>query len=189
MAKATSSRKNRQQALANAMTEMAVGKRQALDTVYELTSAKLFATIIRIARDRERAEDILQDSYVKIWRRADSFDPAKGSPIAWLCTIARNTALNEVRRTGRSNEISDDAIDQIPDDTKQAEDWLCDSQEAEALHRCLKGLQADHRKSILLAFFDGLSHSELAEKVDVPLGTLKSWIRRGLKGLKRCLNG
>ena len=183
----------RREALKAAMDGMAAGDRGALDTVYEMTSAKMFATIVRIVRVRERAEDLLQDAYIKAWQRAGRFDPAKGSPITWLCTIARNTALSDIRRDGRIADISDDDNPSVPadiaDDAKPQDEWLCDVEDAEALRRCMEGLQPDHRRSIRMAFFDGLTHSELAQKIDAPMGTIKSWIRRGLSGLKGCLGG
>lgn len=172
------------------MRGMACGDRNALATVYEMTSAKLFGTILRIVRSRERTEDLLQDVYVKAWRRAGRFDAAKGSPITWLCTIARNAALNDLRRSGRSRELAGDELpDVVDEDVVPADEWLCNIEDSEALQRCLEGLQKDQKRSIVLAFFDGYSHSELAEKVKVPLGTMKSWIRRGLAGLKGCLDG
>jgi RNA polymerase sigma-70 factor (ECF subfamily) len=176
--------------LSGAMAGVAGGDRAALRTVYRLTSAKLFGTIVRIVPERDRAEDILQDVYVKVWRRAGRFDARKGSPITWLCTIARNTALNDLRRDGRKVERADDALPEVEDaDTLPADEWLCAMEESEALARCLQELSGDQRRSIRLAFFEGYSYSELARKVDVPLGTMKSWIRRGLAGLKGCLGG
>ncbi|ABC62205.1 sigma-70 family RNA polymerase sigma factor [Erythrobacter litoralis] len=180
---------SRREALKLAMAGMAAGDRASLDTVYEMTSSKLFASILRVVRVRERAEDLLQDTYVKAWQRAGRFDPAKGSPITWLCTIARNTALNDIRRDGVVRSEADDTLPDVADDAKPQDEWLCDLEDAEALQRCLEGLEKDHRRSIRLAFFEGLSHSELARRIDAPLGTVKSWIRRGLAGLKGCLGG
>ena len=172
------------------MAGTARGDRRSLELVYEMTSSKVFSTILRIVRRRERAEDILQDVYIKVWRRAGRFDPSKGSPITWLCAIARNSALNDVRRSGREQEIADDDFPEVADtDLVAADDWLCAAEDSAALNKCLDQLRSDHRRSITMAFFDGLSHSELAEKVNVPLGTMKSWIKRGLAGLKGCLGG
>lgn len=181
---------DRQTQLIDALTGTAAGNRGSLQTVYEMTSAKVFGTILRIVRRREVAEDVLQDVYVKVWRRAGRFDPSKGSPITWLRTIARNSALNDVRRNGRQQELAEEEFPDVTD-TKilAADDWLCAEQDSAALADCLEELRADHRRTIKLAFFEGLSHSELAERVNVPLGTLKSWIRRGLAGLKGCLGG
>ncbi|MDT0576368.1 sigma-70 family RNA polymerase sigma factor [Croceicoccus sp. F390] len=103
--------------LVEAMAGVAAGDRASLHTVYEMTSTKLFATIVRIVRGRERAEDLLQEVYVKAWRRAGRFDPAKGSPITWLCTIARNTALNDLRRESRSAELAGDELPEVADET------------------------------------------------------------------------
>ena len=171
------------------MRGMAAGERAALDSVYAMTSAKLFATIVRIVRVRERAEDLLQETYLKAWQRAGRYDPAKGAPITWLSTIARNTALNDLRRQGRMREDAGDELPEVEDSAKPQDEWLCDVQDAEALQRGLDALQADQRRSIRLAFFEGLTHSELAERVNAPMGTVKSWIRRGLSGLKGCLGG
>ena len=176
--------------MANALSAVATGDRAALEKLYHLTSGRLFAVIARIVRNRERAEDVLQETFVKVWHRAGRFDSEKGSPMTWLCVIARNTALNELRRTEPAREAAGAELSEIEDDShKPADEWLCDQQDSAALSRCMDELQPDHRRSIVLAFFGGLSHSELAEKIDVPLGTMKSWIRRGLARLKGCLDG
>ena len=181
---------DRRAALASALDKVAQGHRSALQTVYQLTSDKLFTTIVRIVRDRERAEDCLQDAYVKVWQRAGRFDSTQGSPITWLCTIARNTALDALRRDARRQEVAGDVLPEVEDANLQpADDWLCAEEDSVKLAECLKTLQADHRRSIRMAFFEGYTHTELAERIDVPLGTMKSWIRRGLAGLKGCLDG
>jgi RNA polymerase sigma-70 factor (ECF subfamily) len=172
------------------MGSLSDGDRSALADLYALTSAKLFGTILRIVRGRDRAEDLLQDVYVRVWRKASTFDPAKGTAMTWLCTIARNVALNDLRRERRSAEISDEVLPEIKDeDLQPTDEWLCAKEEVLALADCLEALQSDHRRSIMLAYFEGYTHSELAEKTAVPLGTVKSWIRRGLAGLRGCLDG
>lgn len=176
--------------LIEALRGTASGDRGCLQTIYDMTSAKVFATILRIVRKRDVAEDLLQEVYVTVWRRAGRFDPAKGSPITWLCTIARNSALNDIRRSGRKAEMTDDELPEVADNRiVPADDWLCAEEDSLALANCLEELREDHRRSIKLAFFEGLSHSELAERINVPIGTLKSWIKRGLAGLKGCLGG
>lgn len=181
---------SRREELVLAMQGVAGGDQAALRTVYDMTSAKLLGTILRIIPTRERAEDVLQDTFIKVWHRAGAFDPALGSPITWLCTVARNTALNAVRSDGRRSEDARDELPEIADvGVTTADDWLCNLEDAAALSRCLDQLQDDQRRSIRMAYFEGLTHSELADRVDVPLGTMKSWIRRGLAGLRGCLGG
>ena len=179
---------DRREKLTQAMARVAGHDRAALKVVYDLTSTKLLGVIIRIVRDREQAQDILQDVYLKVWNRAGRYDSDRASPITWLCTIARNTAIDALRREGRRQTMSDDGIEDVRDDTPLADELLCTREEHDTVRRCLDDLQADHRRSIRLAFFDGLSHSELAERIGVPLGTTKSWIRRGLASLKGCLD-
>lgn len=173
-----------------AMISLAQGDRAALSTVYEMTSAKVFGTIVRIVRSRERSEDLLQEVYVKVWRKAATFDRAKGAPITWLCTIARNAALNDIRRVSRDSEISSEVLPEIEDsDIEPSDDWLCNQEDSLALKKCLEELQPDHRRSIVLAYFEGYTQSEMAMRTDTPLGTIKSWIKRGLSGLRGCLDG
>jgi len=178
----------RRQALADALQGVAGGDRDALRQVYDATSAKLFGTVLRIVGDRDVAQDLLQDIYLKVWRRAGRFDAAIASPITWLCVIARNTAIDHTRRAaGPIGAVG--TLPEVADDAPRADEFLCTEEDHEALRRCMEELQPDQRRSIRLAFFDGLTHSQLAERVGVPLGTMKSWIRRGLHGLKGCLDG
>jgi RNA polymerase sigma-70 factor (ECF subfamily) len=130
---------------------------------------------------------VLQEVYLRVWRRAGRFDSGKGSAIAWLATIARNCAIDEMRRRPVPTSSGDELLDKIVDEGQPVDDRLCDREEQAAVQRCLEELQQDHRKSIRLAFFGGLTHSQLAERLNVPLGTLKSWIKRGLANLKVCL--
>jgi RNA polymerase sigma-70 factor (ECF subfamily) len=171
-----------------ALGRVADGDRFALKQVYDLTAAKLLGVIMLISRDREQSEDVLQDVYLKVWHRAGRFDRAKASPITWLCAIARNSAIDGVRRDGRIRAVADDTLPEAKDDAPDAEAALCDAEERERLRQCLEDLQVDHRRSIRAAYFGGLTHSELAQKTGVPLGTMKSWIRRGLANLKACLS-
>lgn len=184
---ATLTMDDKRAALEQALGRVADGDREALREVYELTSAKLLGTIIRIVPEREAAEDILQDVYLKVWHRAGRFDRTIASPITWLCTIARNSAIDAARKAGRTREVGDDGLPEIVDDSPRIDQLLCAHEDAQRLHTCLEGLQPDHRKSIRMAFFRGLTHAELADRLDVPLGTMKSWIRRGLASLKGCL--
>ncbi|NVD44617.1 sigma-70 family RNA polymerase sigma factor [Qipengyuania atrilutea] len=175
--------------LVSALENVAGGNRAALREVYDMTSAKLLGVILRIMRDRDHAEDVLQEVYVKVWRRAARFDASKASPITWLCTIARNTAIDALRRSGKHGEAVGDSLPEVEDEAPLAEDMLCDAEDHDRLVRCLEALEQDQRRSIRMSFYDGLTHSQLADRMSVPLGTLKSWIRRGLSSLKGCLAG
>ena len=178
----------RRAALERAIGGVAEGDRAALKEVYELTSAKLLGVILHIARNREQAEDVLQEVYIKVWSRAARFDPARASPITWLAAIARNSAIDAIRRSGRRGEIGDDVLPEIEDEAPPVDQMLCSQEDSARLVECLDRLEEQHRKCISLAFYRGYTHTELSERVGVPLGTLKSWIRRGLATLKGCLS-
>lgn len=180
---------DRRTTLKTALANIASGDEAAMGILYDQTNRVLFGSILQIVRSRGRAEDILQDVYMKIWRRASTYRPDKGKPITWLCAIARNSAIDVVRREGRMTEIGDDVLENFADDAQLADDWLCDMEDHEALRECIETLRDDHRKSIRLAYFEGYTYSELANHIGVPIGTVKSWISRGLTGLKGCLGG
>lgn len=167
---------------------VARGQREALREVYDLTSAKLFGIILRILRDREEAEDVLQDVYVTVWNRADRYDPSRASPVTWLATIARNRAIDRLRSLGprRAGASMEDA-ETLPDEAPDALSRLEADDEARALRRCLETLDARTRGSIVAAFFGGVTYEDVAAREGVPLGTMKSTIRRGLIRLKGCL--
>ncbi|RST32131.1 sigma-70 family RNA polymerase sigma factor [Sphingomonas ginkgonis] len=167
---------------------MADGDRQALQTVYEMTSAKLFGICFRILGDAEEAEDALQEVYVSLWRRAGSFDPDRASPISWLASFARNRAIDRLRSARRSRDTAPiEAAANVGDDRPSAFAVAAQTEEETRLHRCLDTLEEHSRVSIRTAFFDGLTYSQLAGRAEVPLGTMKSWIRRGLQQLRACL--
>jgi len=173
--------------LSAALSRVATGDEAALKAVYDLTSMKLMGICIRILKERDEAEDVLQDVYVSVWARADSFDRDRSSPITWLATIARNRAIDRLR----SRRIPAEALDQaaqVPDDKPDAFTCVTEAEERKRLRDCLARLEAPHREAIRSAFFDGLAYSHLALRDNVPLGTMKSWIRRGLLQLKGCLS-
>ncbi len=170
-----------------ALHDVARRDRAALRKVYDLTSAKLFGICLRISNDRAAAEDILQDVYIKIWNRAGRFDATRASPITWLCAIARNSAIDWQRASGRVATAPEEAAFAIPDDRLRADERIEEMQETGRIHHCIDELEERTGKAIRAAFFDGLTYADLAESMDVPLGTMKSWIRRGLQRLKGCL--
>lgn len=175
-------------ALKAAMIRLANGDRSALEEIYRATQVKLFGICYRILGDRKEAEDALQDVYVNLWQRADRFDPERASPISWLATFARNRAVDRLR-TGkvRAGAVDIDEAAPIADAAPLADSLMIDAERNARVHACLETLEANQRDNIREAFFGGKTYAELAETQDVPLGTMKSWIRRGLAKLKTCL--
>jgi RNA polymerase sigma-70 factor (ECF subfamily) len=161
--------------------------RAAFRELYLRTNAKLFGVCLRICGEREAAADVLHDVYLTIWKRAGAYEPSRASPITWLATIARNRAIDWRRAQGaRPTSGLEDAPD-IADPAPLASDTLIADQEAHSLHRCLDELDGNQRESIRTAFFQGVTYAELADRLSVPLGTMKSWVRRGLARLRECL--
>ncbi|MCI9881497.1 MULTISPECIES: sigma-70 family RNA polymerase sigma factor [Methylobacterium] len=168
-----------------------IGRRDeaALRVLYDRTAPKLLGVVLRIQSDRGMAEDVLQDVFLRIWQKAASYSPAAGRPLAWLCTIARNRAIDGVRRR---SEVQGPA-------TEDGEDWverLADPHDSEgtilgrnALQACLGRLEALHRDCIVLAYCEGQSREDLALRYDRPVSTIKTWLHRGLATLRGCLDG
>ena len=188
----------RSRELSQLLARAGLGDRAAFATLYERTSGHLFAVVLRIQHDRSVAEELLQDVYVSIWKAARSFDAAQSQPLTWLTSIARNRAIDSLRRAqvqpmvqSLSREDDDegpDPAEAIPDDTTPGPlDLLDRASDARELARCMQALSAQQRQSLALAFFDGLSHAEVADHLREPLGTVKSWMRRALITLKACL--
>jgi RNA polymerase sigma factor (sigma-70 family) len=186
--------------LSRLLARAGVGDRAAFATLYERTSPHLLAVVLRINRDRAQAEDILQEVYVNVWRAASSFDAAQSQPLTWLTSIARNRAIDSLRRLqtqprmraapaseGRDSE-DDDVYDTVADESPGPLDLLSRAAEARSLAACMDQLSPNQRQSVALAFFQGLSHAEVAAQMRQPLGTVKSWVRRSLATLKSCLD-
>ncbi|HEX9932982.1 MAG TPA: sigma-70 family RNA polymerase sigma factor [Allosphingosinicella sp.] len=174
--------------LAEALGRVSGGSEAALQEVYRRTSAKLFGLILRILDDRGEAEDALQEVYVSVWRRAGSFDPSRASPITWLAALARNRAIDRLRASGRPRPAEPiEAASGISDDGPDALAGLEASEDRARLMGCVDELEDRQSGAIRDAFFGGFSYPELAERGGVPLGTMKSWVRRGLLKLRECL--
>ncbi|HZW72990.1 MAG TPA: sigma-70 family RNA polymerase sigma factor [Caldimonas sp.] len=187
--------------LGQLLARTALGDRAAFATLYERSSPHLFAVVLRITRDRAQAEDILQEVYVNVWRAASSFDAAQSQPLTWLTSIARNRAIDSLRRqqtqprmrvaaasADGSESEDDDVYDSVADDAPGPLELLSRAVDARSLAACIDKLSATQRQSLALAFFQGLSHGEVAEQMRQPLGTIKSWLRRSLVALKSCLD-
>lgn len=168
---------------------VAVGRedRNAFQQLYRLTSAKLFGICLRICGDKQGAEDVLQEVYLTVWRRAEGFEPGRASPISWLAAIARNRAIDWRRaHPVRASAPMEDAA-ALPDPAPDASRGLIAHEEGRRLASCLDQLDGTQREVIRTAFFDGVTYAELASRRGVPAGTVKSWIRRGLLRLRDCL--
>ncbi|MBH1999028.1 MAG: sigma-70 family RNA polymerase sigma factor [Sphingomonadaceae bacterium] len=173
--------------LAIALSRVAQQDRAALRQVYEMTSAKLFGICLRISGDREGAEDILQDVYIKVWRRAGQYDALRASPITWLATIARNSAIDWRRANGKMLTLPEEAAVDIADEAPRADDALVAREGRARIFECLDQLDDRTAQAIRAAFFGGLTYADISDRAKVPLGTMKSWIRRGLLRLKDCI--
>jgi RNA polymerase sigma-70 factor (ECF subfamily) len=169
---------------------VALGDQGAYRRLYDATSPKLFAIALRILREESRAEDVLQDSFVNVWNSAASYNASLSAPMTWMVTIVRNRALDYIRRNDpRTVELDDDLEATIESDAPTPADLAMRGQDAAALQHCLKRLDAGQRQAIAFAYFQGLTHSELAATLRIPIGTVKTWIRRGLEKMRRCLDG
>jgi RNA polymerase sigma-70 factor (ECF subfamily) len=139
-------------------------------------------------KDRGEAEDVLQEVFVTVWRRAASFDPGRASPITWMVAIARNRAIDRLRASAVSRRMEPiESADAVSDPAPAAVERVELAQQHQRLSRCLEELEARHASAIRAAFLDGTTYEELAARMSVPLGTMKSWIRRGLLKLRTCL--
>jgi RNA polymerase sigma-70 factor (ECF subfamily) len=162
------------------------GDRSAFEELYHRTAAKLLGISLRLLRDRDDAEEVLQEIYVTVWRRAASFDAGRGGAMTWLVALSRNKAIDRLRQHRRTaladvgwGDTLDDAAAPTADPDR-TEDYR-------RLQRCLDELDPQHQRSLREAFFSGATYSELAAQCKVPLGTMKSWIRRSLIQLRKCL--
>src|SRR6478735_5100410 len=173
--------------LAAAIARIAAGERNGLQTAYRLTSAKLFGVCLRILHERAEAEDVLQEVFLTVWQKAADFDPGRASPMTWLITIARNRAIDRLRARGQARRLVpiEDAAD-VADAAPLPESLMEDAQANARLKACLGGLEGHEQKALQGAFFDGATYEEMAERMKVPLGTMKSWIRRALLKLRAC---
>ena len=160
---------------------------KAFAELYKRTSSKLFGVCLRMLRDRSEAEEVLQETYTTVWRRAAGFDAAKASAITWLITLSRNKAIDRLRQ--HREELMDDPskLEQTVDDQPTPAAGAETSQEYGRLQHCLDALEPQQRDSVREAFFTGATYNELATRSKVSLGTMKSWIRRSLMQLRVCL--
>lgn len=174
-----------------ALADCARGDRAALHRLYQHESRRLLGVALRIVRDRTRAEDVLHDAFMNIWTKAASFDATRGEGRGWIHAIVRNQALSAVRNSGREVSADEDALEAIESASLDAAAPMADAFEINAdlgrLSECLQRLDTPKRNSILLAYVDGCSHGEIAQRLNAPLGSVKAWVRRGLLSLRECM--
>jgi RNA polymerase sigma-70 factor (ECF subfamily) len=173
------------------LARTALSDRSAFEQLYRLTSPHLYGVAMRILRESAAAEDVLQESFVNVWHHAGSYIATRSQPLTWLTSIVRNRCLDRLRR----HEVDTVSIDDeehamaVADRGPMPLEALMSGAEASAVRRCVEGLDGSQKQAIALAFYHGLSHTELARHLKQPLGTVKSWVRRGLERLKACLDG
>ena len=170
-----------------ALLACASGDRSALHGIYELEAPRMLGVAMRLVKRRALAEEIVHDCFLRVWKAAGSFDPSRGNGRAWMYAILRNHALNVLRGEARLELTGEcEPVEGVCEEPTP-EEILMQVSEGAALRRCLEALEPERRRIIVLAYTDGLSHGEIATLVGVPLGTVKSWIRRSLLKLKACL--
>jgi RNA polymerase sigma-70 factor (ECF subfamily) len=166
----------------------AINDRRAFAQLYEMSSRKLYGVVLRILDREEWAQDCLQESYVKIWNSADSYRPHLAAPMTWMTSIVRNTALDLLRK--RRKEVLQSEPEKLLEDGSDEAiplEKLQNTEEGKRLSDCLEQLKSQQRQIIALAYLKGLTHDELAAQTGTPLGTIKTWIRRGLQQLRVCM--
>ena len=172
-------------ALHGLIERCAAGDGTAFRALYDAQAARLHGVALRITRQASSASDAVHDAFLQVWQQAARFDVERGSPEVWLTALVRYRALDIARRLGR--EQGGYEPDDEPDTQPDALARLMADADGQALHRCLGELEPDRRRLLISAFVEGLSHSQIAARSSIPIGTIKSWIRRALIGLRRCL--
>lgn len=166
----------------------AAGDEADFAALYHRVSGMLFGAILQFVRRREWAEEVLQDAFTRIWRMAGRYDPARAKPTTWMIAIARNAAIDRLRQERREVLAADQPAGVVPEPASDPREALACCLTARRLGHCIEGLDAGPRRAMMLAYYEGCTHEELAAQLGVPLGTAKSWIRRGLLQLKACLD-
>ncbi len=172
---------------AELLRQIADGDEEALSSLYDRYKSILFSLILRILHSQPEAEDILQDVFIQVWNKAGDFDEARGRPFTWLATLSRSRAIDRLRQLGSrertATEASRDAVDVLVD----AEDDAIRSEQSEVVHSALAELPEEQRRTLLLAYFEGLTQTEIAAKLNTPLGTVKTRMRSGMMKLRELL--
>lgn len=175
--------------LQDLLAATARGDRAAFKRAYQLSSPRLYPIALRLLSRRDAADEVLQEAFVLIWRKAALYRSEKGSPMAWMAAIVRNCAIDRLRKEAREPRHTEpwDEVSESKADPSVTQLPLPDQVDP-SLRKCLGKLQENQRYAILLAYYHGMTHEELAAHMKVPLGTVKSWVRRGLLQLRDCLD-
>ncbi|WP_246179531.1 sigma-70 family RNA polymerase sigma factor [Microvirga thermotolerans] len=173
--------------LNDALGLCARGDRAALRAIYDREASRMLGVAMRLLRRRALAEEVVHDTFVQVWQKAGSFDPGRGDGRTWLYAILRNRALNILRGESRTEYVDDFEPMNLASEEEGVEAALLRLSDAGQLRRCLERLEPARRQAVALAYLHGLSHGELAGRLGVPLGTVKSWIRRSLLALRECM--
>ncbi len=177
--------------LSRLLARVALRDRGAFEQVYRLTCDHLLGLAFGILHRRDRAEDVLQEAFINVWHGAAGFNPALATPMTWLINIVRNKAIDKLRsgKTEREStvELDDEAMQLPDDDARQPQQLFDESLLRVRIDACMAGLAAAQRQAIALAYYRGMVHTEIAEILNAPLGTVKAWVRRGVDRLKSCL--
>ncbi len=168
---------------------IAGGDRRALRSLYNETSAPLLGLAVRLMADRAEAENVLQDAFVTVWQGAQAFDARRETGWIWLITILRHTAYKRLRSRGREASFADpETSPETRNEETAAIDALVSRMDDDRLKHCLEALESEERRSILLAYLDGLSQSQIADRLMAPLASIRDWVRHGLESLRKCLS-
>ncbi|HSI41959.1 MAG TPA: sigma-70 family RNA polymerase sigma factor [Xanthobacteraceae bacterium] len=173
--------------LALALQGCARGDRACLRRLYDRLAPRMIGVALRMLRRRDLAEEVVHDTFLRIWEKASTFDPARGAPETWVFAILRHRTLNVLRGEARTDLVDDFEPMGLAADAPDAEAAVTALSQASALRRCLERLEPHRRQAIVLAYASGLTHGELAGRMGVPLGTVKSWVRRSLVSLRECM--
>ncbi|NBA96278.1 sigma-70 family RNA polymerase sigma factor [Pseudomonas sp. R5(2019)] len=168
------------------LTEVSLGNRRSFEALYRSVSGLLYAVAFKCMGRKDMAQEVVQESFVRIWHHASRYDSTVAEPLTWMISITRHLAIDQLRKR-REVALDDNPLHELEDHTPGAVEQLTAQREASALNRCLQTLDNAQRTAITTAYFQGLSCSEIAARLHQPLGSVKSWIRRGMERLRRCL--
>ncbi|MCD1626537.1 MAG: sigma-70 family RNA polymerase sigma factor [Paracoccaceae bacterium] len=174
------------QEIEDLISRVALGDRRAFSALYDNTSAKLFGVVLRVLNDRASAEDVVQDAYMKIWRHAGRYSANGMSPMTWMITIARNTAIDRIRKTRATVDL-DGVAEHLTAPGPNPEQSAVAAGEAKRIATCLDQLEQDKGSAVRGAYLEGRSYADLAAAFNVPLNTMRTWLRRSLQTLQECM--